>query len=62
MKLTKRQQQLFDLIFAGMTLKEAAHELGMSRSTARSHFYVIRAKYGVDSMQELLLKVLRAAA
>ena len=62
MKLTKRQQQLFDLIFAGMTLKEAAHELHISRSTARGHFYVIRAKYGVDSMQELLLKVLRPAA
>lgn len=57
--LSRRQQQVLDLLVAGCTLKEIAFELGIKPSTVRMHLSHIKARLGTETLAQT---VGRAAA
>ena len=57
--LSRRQQQVLDLLVAGCTLKEIAFELGIKPSTVRMHLAHIKARLGTETLAQT---VGRAAA
>jgi DNA-binding CsgD family transcriptional regulator len=48
LRLSPRQMELLRCAARGLTIHEAAHELGMSPHTARSHWREIYAKFEGD--------------
>lgn len=59
MKLPKRQQQVFDLLIDGKSVKEIAYDLNLEDSTVKLHLRCIYKKYGVRNMRELFVKLLK---
>ena len=57
--LSRRQQQVLDLLVAGCTLKEIAFELGIKPSTVRMHLAHIKQRLGTETLAQT---VGRAAA
>ena len=55
-KLTPREQDIFDLLLEGLSLKEIAYKLNISYSTADNYRGKIYLKLGVKSIQELYIK------
>lgn len=53
--LTPREQEIYNLILAGMSLKEIAGKLGVSYKGVDFHRGNLYQKLGVQSMQELLV-------
>ena len=54
--LTPREQEIFNMMLKGVSLKEIAFNLGVSYSTVDFHRSNLYHKFGVQSMQELLVK------
>jgi DNA-binding CsgD family transcriptional regulator len=59
---TKAEALLARLLANGMTLDEAASELGIARNTARAHLRRIFSKTGVTRQAELVRLILRSVA
>lgn len=57
--LSRRQQQVLDLLVTGCTLKEIAFELGIKPSTVRMHLTHIKRRLGTETLAQT---VGRAAA
>ena len=57
-KLTKREIEVYNLLFKGMHAKDIAKELGISRHTATDHIKSIYLKLEVHSKYEAILKML----
>jgi len=55
-KLTPREQEIFNLLLEGLSLKKIAYNLNISYSTADNYRGKIYLKLGVKSIQELLIK------
>jgi DNA-binding CsgD family transcriptional regulator len=60
--LTPREQQVCDLICSGLTVKQAARELGISYYTVDQHKQSIYLKLGVNKISQLVGKVVNAAS
>ena len=54
--LTPREQEILNMMLKGVSLKEIAFNLGVSYSTVDFHRKNLYQKFGVQSMQELLVK------
>lgn len=48
MRLTRREQQLVEMIGGGLTNKEIANELNLSDQTVKNHIHRILKKLGVS--------------
>lgn len=59
-RLTRQEQALVDLLLAGATLGAAARELGLARRTADRRLASVRAKLGVRTTAEALVRVATA--
>jgi DNA-binding CsgD family transcriptional regulator len=57
--LSPRQREVLDLLLNGKLVKEAAHELGLARSTALGYVKDLYRRLGVRSHAELLSKFMR---
>lgn len=57
-QLTKREQDIVRLLASGLSPKQIAKELKMSRRTVETHLTNARSKLRVNSSVELLLAVL----
>ena len=57
-KLTKREQQVLDLILKGKKNKEICAELDLAAGTVKTHLHNIYKHYGVDTRLQLALKVI----
>jgi DNA-binding NarL/FixJ family response regulator len=57
--LSKRQVEVARLRAAGLSLKDAAFELGVSYKTASVHAYQLYKKIGVHSRSEILSELQR---
>jgi DNA-binding CsgD family transcriptional regulator len=53
--LTPREQEILSLILGGIALKEIANKLGVSYKTVDYHRTNLYRKFGIQSMQELLV-------
>lgn len=51
--LTERELEVADLARQGLTVKEAAHALGISEHTVRSYKRSIYRKLGIHSLAQL---------
>ena len=58
-KLTKREQEIFDLLKVGMSNKQIAGRINISESTVKLHVGKILKKYGARSRQHLILSALK---
>jgi DNA-binding NarL/FixJ family response regulator len=59
-KITRREQELIDLIFAGCTTqKKLAEQMVVDVQTVRSHLYHLHQKYEVESTLEVVLAVVK---
>lgn len=58
-RLSPRQREILDLLLNGKLVKQAAHELGLARSTALGYVKDIYRRLGVRSHAELLSKFMR---
>ncbi len=54
-RLTKRQEQILDLVVAGRTSKDIAADIGISQRIVELHRSIIRKKTGAKSLPELAL-------
>jgi DNA-binding NarL/FixJ family response regulator len=54
LNLTPRQRDVLRLIAQGLTMKEAASELGISTRTAESHKYEMMEALGVETTADLI--------
>jgi DNA-binding CsgD family transcriptional regulator len=54
-KLTPKEQEILHLLLEGISLKEIAHKLGVSYKTVDYHRGNLYRKFGIQSMQELLV-------
>ncbi len=52
--LTPREQELLDLLAAGLLYKEIADRLGLSLHTVNNHLYSIRQKLGAHTVIEAI--------
>jgi DNA-binding CsgD family transcriptional regulator len=59
--LTQRQTDIIELIAAGYTDKELAHQLGISSSTLRTYLDRLFRRYEVHSRAALVARWLRSA-
>jgi DNA-binding CsgD family transcriptional regulator len=59
--LTQRQTDIIELIAAGYTDKELAHQLGISSSTLRTYLDRLFRRYEVHSRAALVARWLRGA-
>jgi RNA polymerase sigma factor (sigma-70 family) len=57
-QLTEREKQVMDLIVSGMVTKQIAHKLDISTKTVDFHRTHIMEKLGIESIAELVHKVL----
>jgi DNA-binding NarL/FixJ family response regulator len=57
-ELTKREQDVLELLIKGLTYKEVAHILQISSSTVNGYVKILYNKMGVNSKAELVSKVL----
>jgi DNA-binding NarL/FixJ family response regulator len=53
--LTRREEEIVDLLLRGMTNREMAMQLGLSEHTVKNYFFSIFEKVGVSTRVELLL-------
>jgi DNA-binding NarL/FixJ family response regulator len=53
--LTRREEQIVELLMTGMTNREMARQLGLSEHTIKNYFFSIFEKIGVSTRVELLL-------
>ena len=60
--LTKREQEIFDLLAKNKTTKEIAIELGISQKTVRNHISNTMQKLGVKGRCNAILELLRLNA
>jgi DNA-binding CsgD family transcriptional regulator len=51
--ITRRQEQVVQLIAAGMSNDELGHELGISARTAKAHCDTLRHKLGVPHRRQI---------
>lgn len=56
MDLTPRQRQVVELLLAGISEKQVAHELQISRHTVNDHIKAIYQRLGVNSRGELMAR------
>lgn len=61
-RLSLRQQQVIQLLSAGLTDTEIAFELGISKRTARAHCDALRSKLGVRRRSQIPLAFAYAGA
>jgi DNA-binding CsgD family transcriptional regulator len=59
--LTQRQTDIIELIAAGYTDKELAHQLGISSGTLRTYLDRLFRRYEVHSRAALVARWLRSA-
>ena len=59
--LTPRERELMDLLVAGLSTKQAAHEMGISPKTAYIHRGQVLEKMEVEGVTQLLKLVLRTS-
>ncbi len=57
--LTKREDEVVNLVAEGLTNREIAHKLGLSEHTVSNYLFRIYNKLGVSSRVELVLYALR---
>ncbi|MBK9925660.1 MAG: helix-turn-helix transcriptional regulator [Anaerolineales bacterium] len=55
--LSKRENEVVELLLRGMSNKQIAHSLGISASTVEFHLKNVYAKFGVHSRTEVILKL-----
>lgn len=60
LRMTLRQESIVTLIAAGLSDKQIATRLGMSRHTVRTHIDRMFVKYGFHNRAELLMAWLRS--
>ena len=60
--LTKREQEIFDLLAKNKTTNEIAIELGISQKTVRNHISNTMQKLGVKGRCNAILELLRLNA
>ena len=60
--LTKREQEIFDLLAKNKTTNEIAIELGISQKTVRNHISNTMQKLGVKGSCIAILELLRLNA
>lgn len=60
--LTKREQEIFDLLTKNKTTNEIAIELGISQKTVRNHISNTMQKLGVKGRCNAILELLRLNA
>ena len=60
-KLTKRQEEILGLITQGMSSKQIAQHLRLTRNTVESHRKAIKQKLGIRSTAELTKYAIRRA-
>ena len=60
--LTKREQEIFDLLAQNKTTNEIAIELGISQKTVRNHISNTMQKLGVKGRCNAILELLRLNA
>ena len=60
--LTKREQEIFDLLANNKTTNEIAIELGISQKTVRNHISNTMQKLGVKGRCNAILELLRLNA
>ena len=60
--LTKREQEIFDLLDKNKTTNEIAIELGISQKTVRNHISNTMQKLGVKGRCNAILELLRLNA
>ena len=60
--LTKREQEIFDLLAKNKTANEIAIELGISQKTVRNHISNTMQKLGVKGRCNAILELLRLNA
>lgn len=60
--LTKREQEIFDLLVKNKTTNEIAIELGISQKTVRNHISNTMQKLGVKGRCNAILELLRLNA
>ena len=58
-QLTRREEEVLQLLSEGMTAKDVAETLVVSSSTAKTHMRNIYAKLGIHTQNELILMVQR---
>ena len=51
--ITRRQQQIVELIAAGLSNEEVGLELGISPRTAKAHSDILRRKLGVPRRRQI---------
>ncbi|MFZ5854211.1 MAG: helix-turn-helix domain-containing protein [Chloroflexota bacterium] len=56
-ELTRREQQITQLISYGLSTGEIAHRLGLSPHTVRDHLKQVFEKVGVSSRGELVARI-----
>ncbi len=56
MRVTKREQDVFNLLIQGKTNKEIALELKISDYTVRDHVSSLLRKQGVNTRSQLIVK------
>jgi DNA-binding CsgD family transcriptional regulator len=59
--LTERQTDIIELIAAGYTDKELAHQLGISSGTLRTYLDRLFRRFGVHSRAALVARWLRSS-
>ena len=57
--LTKREQEIFDLLAKNKTTNEIAIELGISQKTVRNHISNAIQKLGVKSRAQAIVELLK---
>lgn len=60
--LTKREQEIFNLLVINKTTKEIAHELGISEKTVRNHISNTMQKLGVKGRCNAVVELLKLEA
>ena len=57
--LTKREQEIFDLLVISKTTSEIANELDISEKTVRNHISNVILKLGVKGRSQAILELLK---
>jgi len=60
--LTKREQEIFDLLIVNKTTKEIAKELHISEKTVRNHISNTMQKLGVKGRCNAIIELLKLEA
>ncbi len=57
LKLTRREEEVLDLLLRGRTNKDIAQQFRISGFTVRDHVSSLLCKYGVGSRMELIVEI-----